>query len=243
MRRYDIVSGILLILSITDFALAAPVLVQEKRQTSVDVVHIPRDVITVLGRRGSEGGLEKLIEELSGTWEKPVESSDAHASASSSSALPVPDHGSTNDAEAPALNSASSPANPDPLMGPSSPSLLAHSDPLSESGSDDEWPIYSPTWTGYSSDLTGEHVPIDSPTSTEYGSDLREEHVPPPNTNPGSSTGSNPDLDGDNWANLEDQSSLKRPKLESSEKFGQADDDQVVHAQQPNPGLLPDLKA
>ncbi|KAN0123263.1 hypothetical protein V8E52_003216 [Russula decolorans] len=60
MRRYDIVSGILLILSIIDFALAAPVLVQEKRQASVDVVHIPKDVITVLGKRGSEE-VEKLM--------------------------------------------------------------------------------------------------------------------------------------------------------------------------------------
>jgi hypothetical protein len=51
MRRYDIVSGIILILSIIDFALAAPVLMKEKRQERVDVVHIPIDVITVLGKR------------------------------------------------------------------------------------------------------------------------------------------------------------------------------------------------
>ena len=50
--RYDMVSGILLILSIIEIvALAAPVLVQEKRQTSIDEVHMSRDVtvITVLG--------------------------------------------------------------------------------------------------------------------------------------------------------------------------------------------------
>jgi hypothetical protein len=51
MRQYDIVSGIILILSIIDFALAAPVLMKEKRQERVDVVHIPIDVITVLGKR------------------------------------------------------------------------------------------------------------------------------------------------------------------------------------------------
>ena len=46
------------ILSIIDFALAAPVLVQEKRQACVDVVHIPKDVISVLGKRGDTvGGL------------------------------------------------------------------------------------------------------------------------------------------------------------------------------------------
>ncbi len=54
MRRYYIVSGILLILPIIDFALAAPVLVQEECQAYVDVVHIPKDVITVLEKRGAE---------------------------------------------------------------------------------------------------------------------------------------------------------------------------------------------
>ena len=54
MRRHYIVSGIFLILSIIDFALAAPVLVQEKRQASVDVVHIPKDLITVLWERGED---------------------------------------------------------------------------------------------------------------------------------------------------------------------------------------------
>ena len=51
MRRYDLVFGILLILSIIDrdFALAAPVLVQEKRQAGVDVLHIPKYAIIVLG--------------------------------------------------------------------------------------------------------------------------------------------------------------------------------------------------
>ena len=55
MRRYYIISGILLII---DLAVAAPVLVQEKRQADVDVVHIPEDAITMLGKRGDE--LDKL---------------------------------------------------------------------------------------------------------------------------------------------------------------------------------------
>ena len=130
MRRHDIVSGILLILSTINFAFAAPVLVQEKRQAGVDLVHIPREVITVLGKRGLEG-VGKLMEELVETSEKPVELSDAHTS--SSSALPVPDHGLTNEAEAPETNPASSPTNPDPLMGPSSPSPTADSKPVSNS--------------------------------------------------------------------------------------------------------------
>ncbi|KAF8491694.1 hypothetical protein F5888DRAFT_964582 [Russula emetica] len=118
MRRYDIVvSGILLILSIIDFALAAPVLAQEKRQALVDVINIPKDVITVLGKRGDEE-LGELGEEYFKTWGKPVESSGTHAS--SSSAPSGPDHGSTNVVQPPAPNPVSSTANPDPLMEPSS---------------------------------------------------------------------------------------------------------------------------
>jgi hypothetical protein len=113
MRRYDIVSGILLILSIIDFALAAPVLVQEKRQASVDVLHTLKDVITVLGKRG-DAWLEKFVDDyFKGTkMENSVVSSDAHSSsgaassglASSSSAPLGFEHGSTNVVQAPAPN-------------------------------------------------------------------------------------------------------------------------------------------
>ena len=51
MRRYDIVFGIILILYIIDFALAAPVLVQEKRQAYADVVHTPKGARTALRKR------------------------------------------------------------------------------------------------------------------------------------------------------------------------------------------------
>lgn len=51
MRRYNIVSGILLIFSVTNIALAAPVPVQERRQVHVNVVH---DRISVLGKRMDE---------------------------------------------------------------------------------------------------------------------------------------------------------------------------------------------
>ena len=111
MRRYDVVSRILLILSIIGFAFAAPVLVQENCQACANMVHIPKDVITVLGKRVEEEELEKLLEKYIKTGEKPVESS--------SSAPPGPDHGSTNVVQAPASNPASSIANPDPLVVPS----------------------------------------------------------------------------------------------------------------------------
>ena len=118
MRRYGIVSGILLILFIIDFAIAAPVLVQEKRQAVVNVAYIPKDMVTVLGKRGDDE-LEKLAEEYFKTWGRPMDSSDAHAS--SSSAAPGPDHGSTDVVQAPAPNPASSTANPEPLIEPSCP--------------------------------------------------------------------------------------------------------------------------
>ena len=112
MRRYNIVSGILLFLSIIDFALAAPVSMQEKRQEHVDVVHMPKDVITVLEERWEED-LEKLGEEYLKTGGKPVDSSSSTASG--------PDHGSTNVVQPPVVpNPASSTTNPEPLTEPSS---------------------------------------------------------------------------------------------------------------------------
>jgi hypothetical protein len=58
MRRYNIVPLIFLILSIISIALAAPV-IPEKRKVRVNVVHVPKDVITVLGKRGDE--LEEML--------------------------------------------------------------------------------------------------------------------------------------------------------------------------------------
>jgi hypothetical protein len=58
MRRYHIAPRILLILIVITFALAVPVLVQEKRQA-------PEDVMTVLGKRTLEEDLATLWE---GRW-------------------------------------------------------------------------------------------------------------------------------------------------------------------------------
>ena len=136
MRQYDMVFGILLILSITEFTLAAPIPVQEKRQTSVYVVHIPgppRDLITVLEKRGGEE-VEKLAEYFE-KWGL----GDPHAS--SSSAPPGHEHGSMNDEQVPGPNTPPSTANlpVDPLVEPSSP---LSTDPS----------IYSPTPSHYGSD-------------------------------------------------------------------------------------------
>jgi hypothetical protein len=198
MRRYDIISGILLILSIIDFALPAPVLVQEKRQERVDVVHIPKDVITVLGRRGREDELEKLWEgyfdnlvnlEESGNLESP----SSHSSSSSPS---EPDHGSTNVVQAPAPNPLSSTANPDPAWD------------FMPSYKDDyelNWPHYTPTSSGYGSDR--EFMKAHAP----------QPNHPMPSTDSDSST--NPDLDWDYLMNLEDP---PPPRPASPKVFGQA---------------------
>ena len=91
MRRYYIVSGILLTLPIISFAVAAPVLVQEKHQAVVDVVHIPEDVITMLGKRGDE--LDELLLTFIGVPEdhfpKPESSSAARPSLSSPPSAPA----------------------------------------------------------------------------------------------------------------------------------------------------------
>ena len=130
------VSGILLILSVIDCALAAPVLAQKKHQACVDVMHIPKDVVTVFGKRGSEE-LEKLLDKSFKAMGKPAESSDAHAS--SSSTPPGPNHGSTSVVQAPTLNPASSTANPNPLMELSSPSSTPSSEGTLSDSEDYEW--------------------------------------------------------------------------------------------------------
>ena len=54
MRQYFIASGILLILPIINFAVAAPMQVQEKRQPPVDMERMPEDTMTTLGKRGDD---------------------------------------------------------------------------------------------------------------------------------------------------------------------------------------------
>ena len=122
MRQCSIFSGTLLILSIIDFVLAAPILVQEKRQASPAVMHIPKGFISVLGKRGKDG-LDELLEEYLKSMGNPFETSDAHAS--SSSVHSGPDHGSTSVVQAPPPNPASSIVNPNPLIRPSGPPTAA----------------------------------------------------------------------------------------------------------------------
>ena len=52
-----------MILTVSTFALAVPVLVQEKRQSCFDEAHIPRDVVNVLGKR--------TLDDLHMLWDGP----------------------------------------------------------------------------------------------------------------------------------------------------------------------------
>ena len=65
-RLYYIVSGILLILPI-NFAVAAPMLAQQKPESHVDVVHMPEDAMTMLGKRAGE--FDKLFQDIFGDTE------------------------------------------------------------------------------------------------------------------------------------------------------------------------------
>jgi hypothetical protein len=84
MHSYYIVSGIILILSTIDFAAAAPVLAQEKRQAPAK--HIPEDSITMLGKRG--GDWSTLFTLTEDHFPKPEESSAARPLSSSLSSVP-----------------------------------------------------------------------------------------------------------------------------------------------------------
>jgi hypothetical protein len=206
MWRYDIVSGILLILSIIDFAIAAPISVQEKRQTCVDVVNIPKDVITVLGKRGEEE-LAKLAEGLAKTWGKPIDSSDGHTLSSSSP--PGPDHEPTDVVQGPAPNPASSTANSGLLMEPSSPTSTgaisnsfedrfnaawdkAHSDKGSDTSSGSMFTAMS---TEYGSDTEPEWATAHAEWATEHVDEVNPIPIPGP------STGADPYFDWEHWQN------------------------------------------
>ena len=87
MHRCNIVPLILLVLSIINFALAAPALIPGKFQAYDDVVHVPKDVITVLGKRADEANwITRLLETFDG-WLPRVSSSSESSDYSSEGAV------------------------------------------------------------------------------------------------------------------------------------------------------------
>ncbi|KAI0276421.1 hypothetical protein BGY98DRAFT_1098118 [Russula aff. rugulosa BPL654] len=90
LYRGYIVSWIFLILPIINLAVAAPVLVQEKLQACVDVVHIPEHAMTMLGKR--QGELDEIFLDAEGHFAKPEYSANPEESSAtrpSSSSQPL----------------------------------------------------------------------------------------------------------------------------------------------------------
>ncbi|KAI0277618.1 hypothetical protein BGY98DRAFT_978613 [Russula aff. rugulosa BPL654] len=122
MRRYNIVSLILLILSV-NFALAAPVRIAENCQECVDVVHVPKGVITVLGKRGDNlEKMMKLFENFDRWWWEGLPESSQSVRPPSSSAPSKSGHGPMQVHAPPApppslASSAESDQDPEPLVG------------------------------------------------------------------------------------------------------------------------------
>ena len=170
--RLYIVSGILLIVPIVDFALAAPVLVQEKRQASADMVNIPAYPVVVLGKRvdGIEEVGGKYIENY---FAKQEESSAALPSSSSTPSgtnpgpvgvkqpqTPIPASSTTTDEDHGYLVVPHPPPPPPPI--PTSPIVSDH-------------------------DLAAAHVPLSSPVLpawylTDHG--YMGPHAPQPKLGP-----------------------------------------------------------
>ena len=158
---------------IVDFALAAPVLVEEKFQAGADLADIPGYPVVELGKRGDTWG---EIEEVGGkyieNWFAPPKGSSA-AHGSPSLVPPKPGHVSTN---APA-------SDPGP-SAESDHSLAGMHTPLSS-------PV-NPTWFHLDNKLLGAHAPQlntgPSNPSAGLGSDHRLVAVEPPSPTKGSST-------------------------------------------------------
>ncbi|KAF8490543.1 hypothetical protein F5888DRAFT_1909909 [Russula emetica] len=157
------VFGILLIVPTVDFALAAPVLVQEKRQACADMANIPECPVTVLGKRGE-------IEEVGGkyieNWFAKPEGESA-ALPSSSSPPSESDHGQVDvNQRLPSVSEGWSLVSsldhaPPPNPGPSTESdheLTGVHAPLSS-------PVF-PTWFLTDHGYMGPHA-----SSTEFDSD------------------------------------------------------------------------
>lgn len=219
MRPHDIVSRILFILSIIDFALAAPVLLaQEKRQAPVvdAAVHIPKDAMAVWGKRGKEPD-DLLPLPSRETWEKYFESLEREMDNSKSSASDSDSHSDSS--------ADSGPSNPNPwwtnaaVQRPparpaSAPDLSA---PNPNELDDGLWAYKGNGPNGNDEPHDGQvhgQVHTGTPTPSAYASsgyasdgEFAQAHAPSPNHNPmmdsDSDLGPDPDYDLDYWMDSE----------------------------------------
>jgi hypothetical protein len=176
MRRYYIVSGILLILPIIDFALAVPVLVQENRQAGVDVVHILEDAVPMLGKRGDD--LDELFLLYEDHFAQPEESSAARPSSSSPPSgsdpgwtdlkQPLP---SAPDGWSPVSSPDHAPPNPGPSTESGHELIKWDASPGPSS-------LASSTMSDADFELVGAHAPPNPGPSTEFDHEVTGVHTP-----------------------------------------------------------------
>ena len=230
MRWCDIATGILLILSIIDFALAAPVL--EKHQARLDV--------PFKFRKRLDEALEKLGEEYFETSGKSIDSSGTHLSLSP--APSGPDYGSTSGVQPPPPHPASSTSDPNPSIEPSCSPPSSSMQGLSARGS---------SLGKTCLDLLEDTMSFEGPYGMRGGgpvlyyaskydpySRLAAMEAPAPQSIPSLSPSADPNFDRDHWVNVEDPPSSStadwrpaRPKLDVGEPSG--------HAPGPPPESLP----
>jgi hypothetical protein len=166
MRRYNVLSQILLIHTVIAFALAAPVLVQEKRQACVDEVHVLEDMITVLRKRTLDEDLDMLWDGLwhyDNVWrnrnpapqemtesddDTTPETSESGYSHSTHTSLENSDHESMElDGDAPQTTPESSTESEDWYTPPSSQESEDWYTPPSSPGSSTESDLDSDRWS------------------------------------------------------------------------------------------------
>jgi hypothetical protein len=227
MRPYDIFSGILLLLSMTNFALPAPVSVQENGQALVNVVHRPKSVITVLGKR-MEHILEAMLKNHFGPLEILDNSESSASYTLSGSSQSEHNQGLTNVWRPLSPNTASSMSNPNPLMKHSSsvPNLLA---PPSWGNRIEEMPVGDSKPRPSYEVGDGSHWTENTPSSSGYESDqeFTEAHRQQPNHPLPSADSVSPtdsDLDLNHWTNSDNPPpapELTYPKHQSSSKDSQ----------------------
>src|SRR6266403_2556238 len=202
MRRYNIVSRVLLILSVTNIALAAPVLVQENHPACVDVVHVPMNVITVLGKRMDE--YVRLIEDFERSGLLHYERPEDPPSESSS------EHGSQPNSELGSQPNSEHSSQPSSESSSEHGSMESHTSILSIplSWNPDRESMYVDTDAPAPSQKSSteseySHTPSSSPewsTESEHWHTPPSEHWHTPPSSLGSSTES--DSDSDRWSTI-----------------------------------------
>jgi hypothetical protein len=138
------VSGTLLILLIVDFALAAPVLVQEERIAGADMADIHEHPRTMLERRGKIRG---EIEEVGGKYiENWFVLKDPPAIHGPSSSVPAPKPGPSTESDHLLAGMGAPPSSTvhPTWLSPDNKLLQPNTGPLTDFDLDDKWVVVEP---------------------------------------------------------------------------------------------------